>query len=740
MFKRHLARMAPGRYIAVAAVLLVALAAIVLLLSDDGPPDVATLGLDIPDQVRLRLIEDGPGLPQGGITDAEGYQAVLDNGRYRLWLEPTTSRIEVEELASGKRWRSNPSESDLIGEKVKGILLTNLQSPFYFEFTKVGKTQRDITNTMDAGPTIDYAVKGGTLQATYTFDKFGIKLSLQYTLTEHGLVAAIPSEGIVEAGDRRMLSLNLLPFFGAAPEDAKDGYQFVPDGPGGLIYFDRERTIGGDKNYIQPVYGMEISNYIFSEAQREPIGYPVFGMKEGGQAFAAIIAQGEMTALIKAQPAGGVSSFHSSNAEFVYRQEYSKRLSRLSAPVTLIQEERIKQDRVVEYRLLTGQNADYVGMANAYRDYLTETNQLTKRLDPVGDIPLELTLLGGNARKTTLSTDYIPTTTFEQANEIVTRLVEDGVGQLRVTYDGWRSNGELNTGERFAVEKKLGGADGLERLAGQLKMLGVDTFRLDANLLWTANSRTGELARSGGVRGIDGSVYNDSGSFMLTPLQGVPLAVQWWEAMRKLGVTGVSFSRFGQTVYRDYNEDKPLEREDTAGLYGGLFRKLGGDQANVAAQRANAYALAGVDYIGSLTLDSNHDFIVDETVPFFPMVIHGYVTYSGRPGNLRDLYKEEQLKAVEYGAIPSFLITYDSPRLLKDTWTEGLYSSEFKMWEQRIKEEVALFQQLAPVLHQQMVGHKRVRDDVYATTYEDGTVVEVDYRSGTFRVKGGTAQ
>ncbi|UVI32952.1 DUF5696 domain-containing protein [Paenibacillus spongiae] len=728
-----------SRWLLAAGIALIVLIVCLLLLPQKRLPTLASLGLELPAPVLLPVLSGGNGLPKQALSDEEGYIMALENKPYRLWLHPKTGQIAVEEKATGLRWRSNPREEDLSGETVKGLLLSNLKSTFTFEYAKDGKTQREIANSVNKNMEVEYIAGDGMVQATYRFTKLALGIAIQYALNEHGLVVRIPSAGIEESGDRKLLTLNLLPYFGAAPGSSKDGYLFVPDGPGGLIVFNQERTVAEGKRYTQPVYGFESANRIVTESQRETISYPVFGLKNAGQAYAAIISEGEMTANIKAMPSGEVSSFHSANAEFVYRQEYGQRLSRLSAPVSMIQKERIKRDRVIEYRLLSGQSAGYVGMAQAYRSYLLETKQLGKPLAPAKSIPLELTLLGGNARKTAFGTSFVPVTTFPQASEIVGRLSEAGIADLRVTYAGWLANGEYRTGTAFAVEDKLGGYAGLKKLSSFFKDRGITTFRLEADLVDLINSRTGALARGEGIRSIDGTVYyNDNGHFLLNPVQGIRQAADWWSELRGLGADGIHFNQMGRQVFRDYNTDQPLEREDTAFLYMGLFNHLQEEGADVSVSRANAYALSGVDHIANMPMSSSHDFIMDETVPFLPIVLHGYVTYSGTPGNMRDLFEEERLKAIEYGAVPSFLLTFDPPRLLKNTPTRGIYSSEYATWEKRVQEEMTMFEQLAPVLNQEMTGHRKAGKDVYVTTYADGTEVEVNYSSGSFEVRGGS--
>jgi len=153
--------------------------------------------------------------------------------------------------------------------------------------------------------------------------------------------------------------------------------------------------------------------------------------------------------------------------------------------------------------------------------------------------------------------------------------------------------------------------------------------------------------------------------------------------------------------------------------------------------RGEQYALKHADYIEELPHSSSSDFLIDETVPVYPIAVHGSVLYSAAAGNLRDVYEDEMLKAIEYGAVPAFTLTYAESRVLKGTDYQNLYSTQYEIWKNRVAEDYKNFDLLAGVLHQRIADHQKIADGVYATVYEDGTQVTVDYRTKQFSVEGG---
>jgi hypothetical protein len=156
--------------------------------------------------------------------------------------------------------------------------------------------------------------------------------------------------------------------------------------------------------------------------------------------------------------------------------------------------------------------------------------------------------------------------------------------------------------------------------------------------------------------------------------------------------------------------------------------------------RGYDYTVGQTDFIDNLTHESSYDFMVDETVPFYPIALHGYVPYSFGDGNLRNDVEAEFLKAIEYGAMPSFFLTHDDSRKLKNTWSGGLFSSQYDKWQDRIGEEYKKFDSLSSLFAQKIINHEKLAAGRFVTTYEDGTRVIVDYTRKTFEVaKGGGA-
>lgn len=726
--------------LAVAIIGLAAIAATIVLQASRALPTLQQMGIPLPEK-RLAPVAAGElWTPAAGDLDAEGFAEVADNGKFTLLLAPESGQIAVRSRDSGYVWRSNPPASTLERETVKGLQRTNLESPYIIEYVSEGKTQRNMENVRGLDLVKEYRLleQEHSIQATYTYPKLeGLSLAIQYRLTDAGLEAAIPASGIKEEGKHKLYAIHLLPFFGAVSGVEEEGYLFVPDGPGGLLYY-REAGKQQGNRYEFPLYGTDVTLGREQGAAREQISYPVFGLKRGDEAFAAIVKEGGMTALVRAQPGGSVSTYHTVNAIFIYREEYLRKLSRLAPPVVSMQKELNRRDRRVEYRLLAGGEAGYVGMAHAYRSYLEESGQLQQSLAPVTDIPLQLALIGGGSKPRFGGLGYSAATTFAQAEEIAAEVAGSGIASLRVIYHGWQDGGFTASDGRFPIEPALGGAKGAARLAEALHEQGGELWFAD-NLVWMDADRTRVSPKTDGIRSIDSTVLFDkiTGLFILNPAIAVRGAHELVERLQQVGADGIQYTGLGEHLFRDYNPGQPLEREDTAHLYRALLEYTAERLGGAGVDRGNDYVLSGVSLINELPMESSYDLLIDETVPFYPIALHGAVGYTAGPGNLRNEYGKELLRAIEYGALPYFQLTYEPSLVLKGTDYSDVYSSEYGIWKSRLLEEYSQFNQLAAVYHQRIADHRKLAEGVYLTRYEDGTEVTVNYNTLSFEVTHG---
>jgi uncharacterized protein Usg len=153
---------------------------------------------------------------------------------------------------------------------------------------------------------------------------------VEYLLDGEDLVVRIPTEEITfpekvwdpkneEEVSYPLNSLSVLPYFGAGSVD-DEGYMFIPDGSGALIYFNRSAPLA--EPYSRRVYGQDhaaVPLREYSSMLKEQIYLPVFGVVKGGQAFLAIIEEGDASSRIEAMLPGMRDSYNKVWASFEVR-------------------------------------------------------------------------------------------------------------------------------------------------------------------------------------------------------------------------------------------------------------------------------------------------------------------------------------------------------------------------------------------------------------------------------------
>lgn len=694
--------------------------------------DTVSHRLDIPDYTVSYMAVEGSEPWKPGQEEGQGFARAAENDRFRLSVHPDNGQMKVMDKKQGVKWSSNPSPEQVKTEKVAGTLRTNMESPFILEYFEQSKIQRQVMNGLDPSVkrTITKLEQGVAVH--YDIAKVNLSFSMYYVLTDDGLEVSIPAKSIKESGPYRILSIESLPFFGAATGE-ESGYLFVPDGPGGLIHFPLQKELVG-KGYNQEVYGPEITNRISDSDNSNEVVMPVFGMKKGDQAFLAVISAGEKSSIIRALPAGIVSSLNSVHAKFVYRQEYDRRLSLGGRSIRVFQEDPLLQDRTVRYLFLEKEDAGYVGMAKRYRQYLTDTGQVPQGPQPSvgGLVPLDLTLIGGDSNDYG-DYRYERATTFKQAEEIVTELKKAGIDSMRITYKGWESKGTINPDKRFSPESKLGGGKGLRAFVEKAHGLG---YEVDLAVdLVKANPTFSKLPpKSYGIRGVEEDVLLRNDQYYLNPGITYNLAMDMIRDAKEYGIDGMRFSGLGGLLFNDYNPAYNYTREDTAYLYENIQKRAQEVLGHSSVLTGNLYSLKYTGEIHTLISDPSYSYAVDETVPFYPIVLHGSIPYSLTPGNMRDEDGREFLKAIEYGAIPSFVLTYESSRSLMDTFTWGIFSSKFVDWKDDVIREYKSFNKLASVQGEPITDHYRRSEGIYVTVYGNGVSVTVDYNRKEFHV------
>lgn len=587
-------------------------------------------------------------------------------------------------------------------------------------------------------------------------DKPSFVIPVEYRLDQGSLIVTVPLNQVEESGPYRIRNIDLLAYFGAADTEG-EGYMFVPDGSGSLIHLNNGKIM--EEQYVQRVYGADPNDNSLNRPQvSESAHMPVFGLKNGEHAWFAVIEKGDGMASITADIGGRQNSYNHVHATFSLRGEDELEMytSQKMQEIQLLSEEPYRGDLQVRYHFLHGEDASYSGMARLYQQQLVEQDVL-KPLTEQMELPFYVDVLGAVDKKASfLGVPYRTTlamTTYEQAAEMAAKLQQEGVNHVQMRYQGWFGGGiNHHMPTRVKLDSELGSRSELQDLSAQLKQSGGalfpdvafqriyhDDWRFapSSDAARFVTKETAELyPYSPALNRMDQS----KDSYYLLSAAKLPYVVSEFAAKTgKLELSGLSLRDLGQVLASDYRDSRVIHRETAKNIVKEQLGKLQQKYPNMMLSSANAYAWGYGQHIVDVPSGSSRFNITDEEVPFYEMVIHGYINYAASPMNTsgdQDLRKK-LLQSLELGAAPQFQWTYEPSSRLKLTNYDLAYATAYGDW---MDDAVALYKEANEVLkglgNQQISEHERIQDGVVRVTYSGGGSILVNYTNEPVTVGG----
>lgn len=580
------------------------------------------------------------------------------------------------------------------------------------------------------------------LEIKIDYAKSKISLTVEITLDKDSIAVRIPAEKIEENGEFYLYSVELLPFMLAGGTES-DGYIFYPDGCGALSLFSKT---GEKSKFAQPltldVYGTEETRDYFKETNNPSAKLPVCGIKNGSTAFLAAVTSGESDAQINVNPAVGMSALpvNRSSLSLIFRRRYTVELAQIKSSKTKeksavkLNEDLLDCDRTVKYFLLSGDSADYSGMANAYREYLIKQNILDGKNGPGSKTVLKF-FMGAPTVGDTYQ-GLVKTTGFSDAEEILEEYKEEGVTGLTVILKGWQSGGYGDNLTSYSPESRFGGKKRLKRLNsfagenGVRLLLEIDPMLItDGTGFFIKGKNTVADGAGSPVTDTEQRRYISNRNYLQKNVL---------KALKKTGEYGSAdllIAGIGESVYSDLSSSNAAERYEMQQLFESLFEKSG---ENTAASGGNLYALKFSDFIDKSPQGTSDSLIEDMKIPWYQMVVHGSASYTTETGNSSYDLNLQKLKWIEYGAVPYFEITKENPSALRDTRYTQLFSSENSEWKEKICDIYREFNGTLDITDGFIIKHEYLAGDVVLVKYGSGAEIVLNYTGNDYLYEGRT--
>ncbi len=580
-------------------------------------------------------------------------------------------------------------------------------------------------------------------------DSIRFEIGVQIKLTDSGIKMSVIKDSIVESEDHKLATVSLYPHFGTAISKFRgvetEGYIVLPDGSGAVIEFNNGKYY--QQPYSKRLYGDDLAllPYKMPETQQK-ISIPLYGMVKEDGGFAAIITEGDTLATINADVSGRVDSYNKVYPTFNFREHEAIILGTgfNQYAIDLWTEERANTDFSVEYIFLDQDQADYVNIAKAYREYL-EDNYGFNAVDETDETVLTLEMLGAYENKSFLfGVPYYRSeslTTFDESQLILEAVKARELSNLNVIYKGM-INGGLSSelADEFDVERVLGGKRDYQALLEYAETNSIDIYpsvkmitatdfdKLFDNYRYSSARIDGDLSRNFTYHLPSKLAYSESpgtlpfvDDYVINPLYFEEILSKF---LRDYDDNLIAFEYLGSLIGGSYG-DNLVYMQDALVIQREI---LAGIEEDVLLSSPLGFAFPYSDFITDLPLETTLYAILDYQIPLLQLVLSGKVDYTTVSLNLANerTVQYNFLKTIESGSNIKYTVSYDKSTELKDTKFNYYFSTEYTNWLDRIEEQVKELDELG-VHNGYLVGHERVASNVFLVTYSHGLEILINY-------------
>lgn len=660
-----------------------------------------------------------------------------ENEFLRLLYSEEEDLIALENRKNGYIWWSSPINAEA-DESTKGTIKKELASSLIIVY---GQPDDRTTSTMRSARNgrMQYKVYGDTLEVTYRFPSAGFKIPVKYTLNDDSLSAKIDTSEIEETkkdGEDSMilLEISVLPNITDA-SDTEEGYYIVPDGSGAVINFNNGKT--NSHVYSSMVYGDDVTAVpLTSPAVTEQVYLPLYAsVLENGNGMLSVIHKGDANARLQASVSGlSKSHYNTCCSKFVVRSTDTYYMN--GEPLTVFEKGDICTPELeMKFFPMYKKGLDFTDAAEVYRDYLIAENGVKKK---ESDISLCINLYGGVLKKEPVLgvpvTRKKAVTTFDQAQTIVSELIESGAKNIKVTLDNWTDDGiSGKTDSSSKPSSVLGSAKEYKNMKKYFSDNEVLFYPVSENItfrsgngFWeftdTALRTSGQYAR----RIFYSPAYGtQDGTRKPVSLLSPALFGEIFGKLSKGELDGICTGDMTSVLYGSYGKEKNTRNDAMESIMEGLSLCCN-EGVSIFSNKANAYVLGYTDHVSGIPVSSGKFDIFDGDIPFYQVVLHGIMPYSTTAVNGDTDPENLILMAAASGSGLEFDLVYEDVSKLKDTEYDKLFYAGYSYWTDTAAAGSRFVRDVLSGLEDDYITGYSQEGGHITTVYSDGTKIITD--------------
>ncbi len=688
------------------------------------------------------------------VEASEDYVLVAESDGFRLYYYEPTFSIKLEDKATGAIMESTLSEEKDDGKNNKSW--TGYMKSGIVIYAIIGTINTYQVDMLNSENTITTWYTENGIFAEIEFPDYGFKLGVEVRLDGDDLVVRVPEYTIEEQTEGTYIyTIGLFPFLGYTHLGEENGYMLIPDGNGALIYLD-DKEGRYSTGFSRMIYGTDAglttsttTSYLWDKLEMvtDPnnVIAPIFGMAHTDDelAYLAIVESGDERCSIEVQPNGVMVDYNRCFARFLLRDVYTQPLNNSnSGSVKTVESDRMHTDLQVRYCLLSGDEANYSGMANAYREYLLE-NELVTPQDC--SYQTRVDFLGSEREEFLMGTTAVTMTTVDNVRDIYAELQAAGVQNVLTVYKGWQSGGLYDLPiTSYKADSSIGGTSALTDLIqdsaeegysiylyNDALLVNHDTNATTYNVMKMVNKRTFELE-------VNGEVY-DTFYYLLPSVTNTYLT-KFAKDYTDEGVSTLALAGITTTLFSYSSKGSYYSRTDTMGAFADTVAALT-DSTTLALETPNAFLWQYASAFLDMPLGSSDYLYVDAEIPFLSMVLKGILPMYSEYVNFEANKTENFLQMVESGIYPSFYVTWEDSSQLIYTNSKDLYSLKYSSYSDTIIDYDAQLRALAEQVEgAYIVAHETLENGLVKVSYSNGIAVFVNYTENALTADGVTVE
>jgi len=652
------------------------------------------------------------------LVDMSEYQEVLDNGALTLFVHEENLTLRILNQSTGFIWSTNLVEID--DDAFNATWIRRINSPF--SYTYYDRQNRLITRSLlDSRNdlSLDYTVNPANQSVVFHIDITDNEFRFDYEigLVEDQLTFSFDTTSIEEYGTNRFASISFFEFLGAAKKDDIPGYNFIPSGNGALVRYNETSEVNAQ--YRAYFLGRDL--YYSANPNNLALYYPVYGSVHGinQNGFFVNITEGFEHALYNYAPTGVRTDYHRQYVTYFLRESYVQNIRGADTSPTIIEPNLREYSINFNINFLSGNQANYVGMAHNYKDYLLENNFLNSQsID--SETALHLDVLGSDYEEGLIFKNHHPMTTTDDILGMHQDLMNGGINHILYTLRGFNQGGYTDHAfDNYDFNGRLGDIEDLSDLDLYMLYDPVTLMRLTNQAPRSAMQMINNTyARR---THYDGDYYEYFANID-SVLNRFDRAYNDLTAYGGMALDGLSYQFYSN---RDYSRTEMIDK----------YLDLINDP--VPMVRPNSLMLYGTSEYLNIPFQHERLRFFTDNVPFLQIVLSGEIPYYSRHLNFSANRQIDLLKAIDFGANPAYLVTQEPSHLLSRTSSRGFYGTHYENLEIQIIDDYHFINQaLREVNGHAIVNREVLREGLVKVTYSNDVSIYINYRAEAIEVDG----